>query len=142
MAKVDIKMPDVFLEKLSGLGARFDAIAPKVLEAGVEPLLNKAKANLAGAIGRNTKNKSKSTGALLASIGVTPARQDQNGDWDIKVGIGKSKDSTGVSNALKGMVLEYGKHGQPPKPWLKPAKLASKSACIQAMKDKLGKELV
>ena len=124
VAKVDIKMPDEFLEKLSGLGARFDEIAPKVLEAGVEPLLNKAKTNLAGAIGRNTKNKSNSTGALLASLGVTPARQDRNGDWDIKVGIGKSKDSTGVSNALKGMVLEYGKHGQPPKPWLKPAKLA------------------
>jgi hypothetical protein len=30
-------------------------------------------------------------------------------------------------------VLEYGKHGQPPKPFLKPAKTASKNACVDAM---------
>ena len=30
-------------------------------------------------------------------------------------------------------VLEYGKHGQPPKPFLKPAKTASKKACVDAM---------
>jgi hypothetical protein len=30
-------------------------------------------------------------------------------------------------------VLEYGKHGQPPKPFLKPAKTASRKACVDAM---------
>jgi hypothetical protein len=38
-------------------------------------------------------------------------------------------------------VLEYGKHGQPAKPFLKPAKSASKNACIEAMKAKLESEV-
>jgi hypothetical protein len=38
-------------------------------------------------------------------------------------------------------VLEYGKSGQPPKPFLKPAKSASRKACIETMKQKLEKEV-
>ena len=38
-------------------------------------------------------------------------------------------------------VLEYGKSGQPPKPFLKPAKVQSKEACIDAMKNKLESEM-
>jgi len=38
-------------------------------------------------------------------------------------------------------VLEYGKSGQPPKPFLKPAKSASKKSCIEAMKAKLESEV-
>ena len=38
-------------------------------------------------------------------------------------------------------ILEYGKHGQPAKPFLKPAKSASKSACIAAMQQKFDEEV-
>lgn len=38
-------------------------------------------------------------------------------------------------------VLEYGKHGQPAKPFLKPAKSASKNDCIEAMKSALESEV-
>jgi len=38
-------------------------------------------------------------------------------------------------------LLEYGKHGQPPKPFLKPAKSQSKTPCIEAMKRKLEEEM-
>ena len=45
------------------------------------------------------------------------------------------------TNAMIANVLEYGKHGQPAKPFLKPAKSASKNACIEAMKAKLESEM-
>lgn len=141
MAKADIRMPDDFLEKLSKLNDKFDEIVPRVLNAGAEPVIEKSRSNLDSVIGKGTKHESKSTGELLASLGVTRARQDRQGNWNIKVGIGNSKDSKGVSNALKAMVLEYGKSGQSPKPWLKPAKSASKKACINEMKAKLESEL-
>lgn len=141
MAKIDVKMPDEFLVKLSKLNGKFDEIVPRVLEAGAEPVIDRTKANLNSVIGSGTKYESRSTGELVASLGVTTAKQDREGNWNIKVGIGDSKDSKGVSNALKAMVLEYGKSGQMPKPWLKPAKSASKKACIDGMKAKLESEL-
>ena len=39
MAKVDLKMPDEFLEQLSKLGTHTDEIAERVLEAGGEVVL-------------------------------------------------------------------------------------------------------
>ena len=39
------------------------------------------------------------------------------------------------------LVLKPEKHGQPAKPFLKPAKSASKNACIEAMKAKLESEM-
>ena len=133
MAKIKIAMPNSFLEKLSRLNDNFDKVAPKVLEAGAKPLKDKAKSNLVSVIGKGTKYESVSTGALAESIGVTTAKQDKDSNWNIKVGIGKSVDSKGTSNALKAMVLEYGKSGQPPKPWLKPAVTSTKKECIKIM---------
>ena len=111
------------------------------MEAGAEPVIAKARANLSEVIGKGTKYKSRSTGELMASLGVTPAKQNRDGNWDIKVGVGNSKDSKGVSNALKAMVIEYGKSGQPAKPWLKRTKSSSRKDCINEMKAKLEREL-
>lgn len=141
MAKVELKMPEDFLERISRINENFDRIMPGVLEAGAKPVLDKAESNLQSVIAKGTKHKSKSTGDLVSAIGKSSAWQDRNGNWNMKVGIGKSKDRKGVSNALKAMVLEYGKSGQPPKPWLKPAGAASKKACISEMKAKLDREL-
>jgi hypothetical protein len=38
-------------------------------------------------------------------------------------------------------IIEYGKQGQPPKPFLKPAKSASRTPAIEAMKRKLEEEI-
>jgi len=48
--------------------------------------------------------------------------------------------SDGGSNAKIANILEYGKHGQPPKPFMKPAKSQSKNAAIEAMKAKFESE--
>jgi hypothetical protein len=49
--------------------------------------------------------------------------------------------SDGDSNAKIANILEYGKSGQPPKPFLKPARSSGRKSCIEVMKAKLDEEL-
>ena len=132
MAKAAFKMPEEFLVKLSRLGEKTDEIIPKVLEAGGEVVEAKVKSNLQAVIGSGTKEENRSTGELLSALGVSSARQDKDGNFNVKVGFSEPRPD-GKSNAMIAGVLEYGKSGQSPKPFLKPAKSASKSACVDAM---------
>ncbi len=132
MAKAAFKMPEDFLLKLSRLGEKTDEIIPKVLEAGGEVVEAKVKSNLQSVIGSGTKEESRSTGELISALGVSSARQDKDGNFNVKVGFSDPR-TDGKSNAMIAGVLEYGKSGQSPKPFLKPAKSASKSACVDAM---------
>ena len=140
MAKADFKMPEDFLLKLSRLGERTDEIVAKVLESGGEVVASKVRSNLSAVIRRGTKEKNRSTGELLRSLGVSPAKQDKDGNFNVKVGFSEPR-SDGGSNAKIANVLEYGKCGQPPKPFLKPAKAASKNECIDAMKKRFEEEV-
>lgn len=140
MAKVNMKMPEEFLMKVSKLANQTDAIIPKVLEAGGEVVLEKVKGNLQSVIGKDTKYPSKSTGELLSSLGLTSAKQDRNGDYNVKVGFAEPR-SDGGSNAKIANIIEYGKHGQPAKPFLKPAKSASRKSCVNTMIAKLEEEI-
>ena len=140
MAKVDFKMPEEFLLKVSRLAEKTDEIIPKVLEAGAEVVYDKVKSNLSSVVGKNTKVKSRSTGELESALGVSPAKQDRDGNFNVKIGFAEPR-SDGGSNAKLANILEYGKHGQPPKPFLKPAKSRSKDACIEAMTNKLEREI-
>ena len=140
MAKCEMKMPEDFLLKISQLGSNFDAVAESVLEAGGEVVLSRVKSNLAGVVGSGTKYDSRSTGELERSLGLSPAKLNRDGNHDIKVGFAEPR-SDGGSNAKLANILEYGKHGQPAKPFLKPAKTASRKECIEAMKAKLESEV-
>ena len=140
MAKVDFKMPEEFLLKVSRLAEKTDEIIPKVLEAGAEVVYDKVKSNLSSVVGKNTKVKSRSTGELESALGVSPVKQDRDGNFNVKIGF-KEPRSDGGSNAKIANILEYGKHGQTPKPFLKPARSKSKDACIEAMTDKLESEI-
>lgn len=140
MAKVDMKMPEDFLLRISKLGEKTDEIIHKVLKAGGEVVEAKVKSNLQAVIGKGTKEESSSTGELLSALGVSSAKQDKDGNFNVKVGFSEPR-SDGKSNAMIAGVLEYGKHGQPPKPFLKPAKTASKSSCIDAMKRAFEEEI-
>jgi HK97 gp10 family phage protein len=132
-------MPTDFLEKISALGRKTDEIVPKVLEAGGEVVLKKVKSNLRAVIGK-TKNPSRSTGELVDALGVSGARMDREGNFNVKVGFAEPR-SDGKSNAMLANLLEYGKHGQPPRPFLKPAKSAAKNECMEVMKAKLQSEV-
>lgn len=140
MAKATFKMPEDFLLKVSRLADKTDEILPKVLEAGAEVVEAKVRSNLSSAIGKNTKETSRSTGELLSALGTSPAKQNRDGDFDVKIGFSEPRRD-GDSNAKIATILEYGKSGQPARPFLKPAKTASKSACIQAMEQKLTEEI-
>lgn len=140
MAKADFKLPDEFLTKLSRLGKDMDSVAEKVLEAGGEMVLDKVLGNLEAVIGSSTKYESRSTGELMQSLGLSPVKLNREGNHDIKIGFSEPR-SDGGSNARIANILEYGKHGQPAKPFLKPAKSASKAECIRVMEQTLKEEV-
>lgn len=140
MAKVDVKMPEEFLLKLSKLGASTDAVAEKVLKAGGEVVLKRTQANLSAVIGSGLKYDARSTGELEASLGLSPAKTDRDGNHNIKLGFSEPR-SDGGSNAMLANLIEYGKHGQPPKPFLKPAKSASRAECVRVMSETLEEEI-
>lgn len=140
MGKVDIKMPDEFLERISKVGSDFDYIAETVLETGGEVVLARTKSNLSAVIGKGTKYESRSTGELESALGMTTVKIDKQGNHNIKIGFAEPR-SDGDSNAKIANIIEYGKHGQPAKPFLKPAKRASKNECITAMQNKFEEEV-
>ena len=136
----EIKMPDEFLQRLSKLGSKTDEIAAKVLEAGGEVVLAKVKNNLSSVVGSGTKYPSRSTGELERSLGLSPAKVDRSGNHNIKIGFSEPR-SDGGSNAKIANIIEYGKHGQPAKPFLKPAKSSSKAAAISALQKAFDEEV-
>jgi len=140
LAKCDVKMPEEFLLQLSRLGKDFDSIAESVLEAGGEVVLQKVQGNLSAVVGANTKYGSRSTGELEGALGLSPVKVNGDGNHDIKVGFAEPRKDGG-SNAKIANILEYGKHGQPAKPFLKPAKTASRKECISTMQQKFEEEV-
>lgn len=140
MGRCSFKLPEDFLLKVSKLSEKTDEIVPKVLAAGAEVVYDKVKSNLSAVVGKNTKIESRSTGELELALGISPAKQDREGNFNVKIGFTEPR-SDGGSNAKIANILEYGKHGQTPKPFLKPAKRRSKDACIEAMTKKLESEI-
>ena len=138
MAKVSIQLPTAFMDQLTKIAAKTDTAIPKALEAGGKVVFEKMQANLRGAIGKDTKYKSRSTGKLASALGVSPVKVNDEGNFDVKVGFSEGRS---VSNAMLANILEYGKHGQPPKPILKPTRAASRKPCIEAMQNVLKEEL-
>jgi HK97 gp10 family phage protein len=134
MAKCTYKLPEDLLKKLSTLGSKMDEISEVVLEAGGEVVLDKVKSNLEGSL------SGESSGELVSSLGLSGVRIDRNGNSNIKIGFSEPRKDGG-SNAMVANVIEYGKHGQPAKPFLKPAKSSSKKQCIEVMTKKLAEEI-
>lgn len=140
MAKAEIQMPEELMASLEALGDKTDGIIQSALEAGAEVVVSRVRGNLASAIGRNLKERSRSTGALLGALGVSPVKIDHKGIHNLKVGFSEPRRGGGV-NAKLAALIEYGKSGQPPKPFLRPARSASRAPCIAAMQQKLAEEV-
>lgn len=151
MAIADIQMPTEFLKKISDLGKKTDEICEKALEAGGEVMLKKVKGSLSSVIGTGTKSPSRSTGELEKSLGLSGVKVDRNGNHNIKVGFAepRSKQTAAkgkrsyheITNAMIANTIEYGRSGQPAKPFLKPAKSQGKKACQEAMKNTFEEEV-
>ena len=151
MAKVNARLPEEYLLRLSRLGEKTDEIAERALKAGGEVVLEKMRGNLRSVIGRGTKEQSRATGELLGSLGVSPADVDYKGVHNVKIGFAEPRREQIAAkgkrsykertNAMIANVLEYGKSGQAPRPFLQPAKSASKKPCEEAMKAAFEQEL-
>ena len=111
-----------------------DSITEEVLQVGGEVVLDKVKSNLEGVL------SGESTGELASSLGLSKVLVGKDGNANIKVGFAEPRKD-GKSNAMIANIIEYGKAGQPAKPFLKPAKISSKKPCIDAMTKKLEEEI-
>ena len=140
MAKVNIKLPDDFLKKLSTLGDRTDEVAKRALTEGGEIILARVRVNLIGVIGKNLKGESRSTGQLVSSLGLSKVLVDRNGNYNIKIGFDEYRDD-GSSNAGVANIIEYGKHGQPAKPFLAPAKRQVGNQALERMTQVIEEEM-
>ena len=132
-------MPLEYLDKLKSLGEQEDRIAEAALNAGAEVVHQHVRGALAAVIGQG-KPPHRSTGQLLNALGVSPVRVSRDGCHDVKIGFSEPRQDGG-SNAMVANVLEYGKHNQPARSFLAPAKKASKKEAITAMQRTLEEEI-
>ena len=114
MAKLTVRTPDALIAKLTRLGNQTDQVCEKALKAGAQVAEKAVSSNLSAVIGKDTKKPSRSTGELQSALGVSPVKVDDKGNYDIKVGFAEPRSGGGV-NAKIANILEYGKHGQPPR---------------------------
>jgi HK97 gp10 family phage protein len=140
MTKLTVRTPDALIAKLTRLGNKTDQVCEKALKAGAEVAEKAVSSNLSAVIGKDTKKPSRSTGELQSALGVSPVKVDDKGNYDIKVGFAEPRSGGGV-NAKIANILEYGKHGQPPRPFLKPAKSKARRQIAAAITDTLEREM-
>lgn len=146
MARFTPKLPDDLMIQLEKLSGQTEPIVEKVLKAGAEIVEEKARANLKNSL------SGESSGQLLGALGTSPVKTNDDG-WDIKIGFAeprqdkkggttyKKKLKSGkvseyqLTNAMVANILEYGKKGQAAKPFMKPARDASRAKVSKAMNE-------
>ena len=140
MAKVTVEFPDDIVKKLASLESRTDAVLEKTLRAGADVVKPVFQAKLAGAIGKNTKRKSESTGQLEGALGVSPVKAADDGSVDVKIGFNEPRKD-GKRNAMIASILEHGRADQPARPFVSATKRAVKAPATRAMADAFNKEV-
>ena len=91
MARVQIRLPNAFIDSLDAASRVLETSADEVLEAGAAVVEPRMRANLTGAIGRATNQPSRSTGQLLSALGTTSVKVNNKGDHNIKVGFAENR---------------------------------------------------
>lgn len=148
MAICKINLPDEIYKAIEKLSDKTDEVIKSTLEEGGKVALDITKGNLRKSV---TNSSKRMTGELVDSLGMTKVRINSKGIHNIKIGFNeprrkqyrakKKRSYNLITNALIAGVLEYGKSGQQPRPFLKPSKSKSKKACVEAMKRKLDEEV-
>ena len=136
MARVQIKLPNDFIDALDSASNIIDNSAEQVLKAGANIVEPRMRSNLSAAIGSSTKQPSRSTGQLAKALGTAPVKVNSRGDYNVKVGFAENRDD-GRANALIANVLEHGRSNQPARPFLAPTRSQTRRAAITAMKQTL-----
>ncbi|MGN6060136.1 HK97-gp10 family putative phage morphogenesis protein [Corynebacterium striatum] len=134
MARVQIRLPNKYIDALEATSRLLDSTADEVLTAGANVVEPRMRANLASAIGQATTTMpSRSTGQLLGALGVTSVKVNSRGDHNVKVGFAENRRD-GRSNALIANVLEHGRSNQPARPFLAPTRSQTRRGAVEAMK--------
>lgn len=136
MARVQIRLPNDFIDALDSASSLIDNSAEQVLQAGANIVEPRMRSNLSAAIGSSTKQPSRSTGQLAKALGTAPVKVNSRGDYNVKIGFAENRDD-GRANALIANVLEHGRSNQPARPFLAPTRSQTKRAAITAMKQTL-----
>lgn len=136
MARVHIRLPNAFIDSLNAASNVVETAADEVLQAGAAVVEPRMRANLAGAIGRATKQPSRSTGQLFSALGTSAVKVNSKGNHNIKVGFAENRRD-GRSNALIANVVEHGRSNQPARPFLAPTRSQTRRGATQAMKTAL-----
>ena len=162
MADCRITVADKLENLLIGLEQDLPELQEKMLKEMAKTALPVAKSNLSSSIGA-TKYPSRSTGELQGALGISPVKPSLSGGGsNIAIGFseprrhqtmpkgyhprvslsrgGRLGDPVAdrgyytATNALLASLLEHGKSGQPARPFMTPAKHATRDACIERAK--------
>ena len=138
---IQVKLTTDFAAKLQSVADDMDKVAEKALVEGASIVEKQMRSNLQKVIGSGTKSQSKSTGQLLNALGKSPVKANiKTGGWDIKIGFLEPRKD-GTPNALVANILEYGKKGQAPKPFMKPALNATRRKVRTTMSRVIDEEI-
>ena len=146
MAQFDIRGFDSIMDEVERLG-RFDEIAPKMMQAGMEILQEEVVAEA---------SKHRDTGEMVESIkptGMTrtidgyymctrPTGYAKRKKWkNARKGKGEGKGKTKVRNMEKLVWLEYGVKGRPATPVITAAVIRAEPKVMRAMREVFEQEI-
>lgn len=145
MARMTFKAGEDYMLRLERTAGRSEEIIKKALAEGAGILTTEIRKNLTenlndpasasssgSALLKNFYNEI--SGSLLESLGFTPALQDRDGVWNVKVGFGDPDyDPKGVANQLKARVMESGSSTIRKRPFVRPAVNAKRKEAESAM---------
>ena len=151
MAKVTIKTADEYSIKLSQLEAQYqDGVAGKAIYAGAKVVADQVKSNLkALPVDKNRPLKSgekfdvltqKQKDGLLAHFGISPMKQDADGNYNVKCGFDGYVEGTeskkypqGLPAPLLARAIESGSSVRQKHPFARPAVSAIKGRAKEEM---------
>jgi len=139
VARVKVDLPDEYIRKLNELGNKVDGAAERILLAGANAVMPEFIQNANRVIGHNTKYKSRTKGNLIKSITTSHYKISKYGNYYIRLIFDGEQD--GISNNDLAYIIEYGKSGQPAKPFIEVTKRKTWKQCNAAMLAQLKKEL-
>lgn len=135
IAKITFNMGEDYLKKLEALGDKSEETSVKAIQAGAGIVADQVRKNLE----TNLAGSEESTGALAASLGITPVSIDRDGMINAKIGF-DGYDEKGVPNQLKARVMESGSSKVKKRPFIRPAVNATKKAAEEAMQKVIDEE--
>lgn len=140
MARITkIQLPEKTLKQIERLASETDEFAGDILKAGAAVVLPIMRANLQASIGKG-EDTSRSTGQLVAALGISPLGVTKNGDYNVSVGFAENRDD-GVVNALLANLLEYGSTTRAAHPFLNKTRNTTKNSAVEAMSEEIRKHL-